>query len=92
MGRPHPLDASAVSQKMLLSNSLRLDSGSEEVVCLVQFGGGPKVPTFGSNPPVDNDKGGPRIPNYAPGQNLGKNSIVEKALTDNSPAKQYMKR
>ena len=58
----------------------------------MQFGGGPKVPTFGSNPSVDNDKGGPRIPNYAPGQNLGKNSIVEKALTDNSPAKQYMKR
>ncbi len=58
----------------------------------MQFGGGPKVPTFGSNPPVDNDKGGPRIPNYAPGQNLGRNSIVEKALTDNSPAKQYMKR
>lgn len=30
-----------------------------------------------------------QIPNYGPGNNLGKNSIIEKALTDNSPTKQY---
>ena len=79
------------SAQYSLSQSLRQQSGFD-LAYAMQFGGGPKVPTFGSNPPVDNDKGGPRIPNYAPGQNLGKNSIVEKALTDNSPAKQYMKR
>ncbi len=34
--------------------------------------------------------GGPA--NIKPGQNLAKNSIVEKALTDNSPSKQYKRK
>ena len=46
----------------------------QSIILAMQFGGGPKVPTFGTNP------------------NLGKNSVVEKALTDNSPTVQFNKK
>ena len=50
------------------------DLQSENSPLAMQFGGGPKVPTFGTNP------------------NLAKNSVVEKALTDNSPTVQFNKK
>ena len=46
----------------------------QSITLAMQFGGGPKVPTFGTNP------------------NLAKNSVVEKALTDNSPTVQFNKK